>query len=178
MPRRSWDDLADLSRPWPLRRKNDPVHQCPHCEQRPYTTHKKMRKHVERVHPQGDWYLAPPEAPPDDAPPEDPMHHDPMQEQARPKASLFDHGDESLTRIMDYKNMGLGHSVVAEVDAMLQWVATEAKPVLSQITTASAAEDDAVRAFEVGMAQHAERPAMMPSKRWPLFKTLWPQWRV
>jgi hypothetical protein len=61
---------------------------------------------------------------------------------------------------------------------MLQWVATEAKPVLSQITTASAAEDDAVRAFEVGMAQHAERPAMMPSKQWPLLKILWPQWCV
>jgi hypothetical protein len=106
------------------------------------------------------------------------MNNDPMQEQARPKASLFDHGDESLTRIMDYKNMGLGHSVVAEVDAMLQWVATEAKPVLSQITTASAAEDDALRAFEVGMAQHQERSQTMPSKRWPLFQSLWPLWLV
>ena len=62
MPRRSWDDLADRSRGPPGYRKAVPVHQCPHCEQRPYTTHKKMRKHVERVHPQGDWYLAPPEA--------------------------------------------------------------------------------------------------------------------
>ena len=143
---------------WYTKRKRAaPDWQCPFCTQLPYTSYKRMRNHVETRHP--GFYEQPAPMGADEG---DQAGHQPDSESDEGNAAdqgnaqqLWEPSEEAL-RCMNHKNMGLGTSIVAEVDAMLDWVRNQAAPLLRAIDPSTAVEYEPLCEWEKAMALHKE----------------------